>query len=54
MSGMYCPLTKGAINYEMCKNCIDMLCEEEIVPNKERKMNKKKKKRTLRDDADED
>lgn len=52
MSALYCPLTKGPISYETCANCIDMLCEEEKVTNKQTKLQKKKKNK-LKDDNDE-
>lgn len=54
MSGIYCPLTNGTISYETCANCVDMLCEEEKVSNKQTKLHKKKKKNRFNDEKDED
>lgn len=54
MSGIYCPLTNGVINYETCANCEEMLCEEEMVPNKKIKIQRKKKKQSRNDDYEDD
>jgi|GEM_PF-2629739 len=54
MSGIYCPLTNGVINYETCANCEEMLCKEEIVPNKKIKIQRKKKKQSRNDNYEDD
>lgn len=54
MPGVYCPLTNGVINYETCANCEEMFCEEEMVPNKKIKIQRKKKKQSRNDDYEYD